>query len=374
MAILISGATGIVGCELVAALLRVPAGPAVYVLVRGDRAAVAAKERWLRGWLGPAADDRLVVEFGDCAIEGFGVSGETRRRIAREVTAILHAAANTSFDLSASEAFATNVVGTRNAMTLARSVRHLERFGFLSSAYIAGPRSGVILEDAARTDMAFDNEYERSKATAETEVLASGLPAVAYRLSIVLGRSTDGVVSRLNGGPYLLMRLLHDGLIGMYPAAEGQTADMLPVDFVARAVTYLFCDAGLTRPIYHVCAGREAITTTDFYTLLLEALAHCDPDWTAQGFPAPLGAPLAAVRAFRDTVELVAHSRLRAVVRRVDQCMRPLDVPKTFDTRGFTHDLAPSGLAPPSFRSYFPRVVGYAARNHFRMRPLPWEP
>ena len=374
MAILVTGATGIVGCELVAALLNIPGGPSVHALVRGDVATAAAKERWLRNRLGNSADGRLIVEVGDCEIEGFGLSSEAHRRVEKEVTGILHAAANTAFDLSPDKAFAANVLGTRNALNLARSLRHLERFGFVSSAYIAGTRSGVILEDGACLDAGFDNEYERSKATAESEVLASGLPAATYRLGIVVGRATDGVVSRMTGGAYLLMRLVQDGLIALYPSGEGQTVDMLPVDFASSAVVHLFCSARPASSIYHVCAGRNgAITTTEFFATLVEALCAADPQWTTQGYPSPTGAPVEALRAFRKTVELVGHPRLKAVVRRVDQCVRPVEVAKSFDTRAFTEGLTGSGLSLPLFSAYFPRVVAHAVRNNFRVTRQPWE-
>jgi hypothetical protein len=160
----------------------------------------------------------------------------------------------------------------------------------------------------------------------------------------------------------------------MYPAAEGQTMDVVPVDFASRAVVHLFCRARPTSSIYHVCAGRgHAITTTEFFTAVVEALTCFDPDWTAQGFPAPAGAPVEAFQAFRRTVELVGHPRLKAVVRRVDQCARPVEVPKYFDTREFTQHLAGSDLALPLFGTYFPRVVAHALRNGFRVTRRPWD-
>jgi nucleoside-diphosphate-sugar epimerase len=375
MAILVTGATGIVGCELVAALLAMPSRPRIHAVVRGDGAMVAEKERWLRAWVGNPPEDRLVVEAGDCEVEGFALSSKARARIESDVTSVLHAAASTEFDMSADQAFAANVLSTRHAVALARRLPRLERFGFVSSAYIAGARSGVILEDAARLDARFDNEYQRSKALAETEVLASGLPAVSYRLGIVVGRAADGVTSRTTGAPYLLMRLVHEGLMALYPSGDGQTVDMLPVDFAADAVAHLFCTPRPTRPILHVCAGRDgAITTSEFFVGLVDALGTIDPQWRAQGLPMPTGAPLEALRAFRKTVDLVANPRLKAIARRVDRCIRAVELPKVFDTEAFTASLQGSGLSRPSFRSYFPRVVAHAAANGFRPTRRPWDP
>lgn len=373
MAFLVTGATGIVGCELVSALLTDPDGTPVYALVRGTPAVAAAKEAWLRRWVGEPPDGRLTIVVGDCELEGLGLSDQVRRHIEQHVTGILHAAANTDFEQAPEKAFAANVVGTRNALTLAQRLRHIKRFGFVSTAYVAGTRSGVILEDSVPA-VGFDNEYECSKAAAESEVLASGLPAAAYRLGIIVGRATDGVVSRMGGAIYQLMRLVHHGLIAIYPAAEGQTMDILPVDFAAQAVSHLFRRPEAINPIYHVCAGRSAaVTTTEFFAALAEALAQADPGRTTQGFPEPAGAPAAAFRAFRKTVELVGHPRLRAVVRQLDRFARPVEVPKQFDTQAFERDLAGSGCSLPAFRAYFPRVVAHAVRNDFRVTRRVWD-
>ena len=373
MAILVTGATGIVGCELVSALLAEPGNQRVYTVVRGDAAALAQKERWLREWVGNPGEERLVVEAGDCEVEGFGLSSDARARIERDVTGVVHSAASTAFDMSADEAFIANVLSTRHALGVAKGLRNLERFGFVSSAYIAGARSGRILEDGAQLDGKFDNEYTRSKAFAETEVLASGLPAVAYRLGIVLGRESDGVASRTTGGPYLLMRLVHEGLIALYPAGEGQTVDLLPVDFAARAIAHLFCSPQ-TRPIFHVCAGDAAIATGDFFVAIVEALRELDPQWRAQGLPMPIGAPVEALREFRKAIDLVANPRLQKMVRRMDQCVKPVELAKRFDTTAFEAAMEGSGLCLPAFNAYFPRVVAHAARNGFRPTRRPWDP
>ena len=115
--ILLTGATGIVGCEIVREMLRRPDAPEILALARGTDAEVEAKRNWLCDWSGVRAprDSNLHMLRGDMTLPGLGLADADRER-ARQVTGILHASAVTRFDQSVDEAFISNVASTRHVL------------------------------------------------------------------------------------------------------------------------------------------------------------------------------------------------------------------------------------------------------------------
>src|SRR6185312_6951808 len=135
----------------------------VFAVVRGE-SAVGARER-LRTIVG--ASPKLHAVHGDIAL---GIP-----RIP-DVDAVLHGAASTAFGLPLAEARRTNVEATRNVLELASAVPGLTKLGYISTAFVAGRRTGRILESELQHDAGFVNSYEQSKYEAELLVRASDLP------------------------------------------------------------------------------------------------------------------------------------------------------------------------------------------------------
>ena len=148
----ITGATGIVGCEIVREFLRHDGGGSIVVLMRGTPAEIDLKRRWLLQWADVAEveEDRLEVVCGDMTAPGLGLSSTDRDRLA-SVTGILHAAAVTRFDQSAGDALRNNVTSTSNVIDVARSCPRVDRIGIISTAHVAGRRCGTIRTSPAST-------------------------------------------------------------------------------------------------------------------------------------------------------------------------------------------------------------------------------
>jgi nucleoside-diphosphate-sugar epimerase len=352
---LVTGATGIVGSELVRTLLAAPDAPSVRVLLRGSADELARKGRWLSAWVGAP------VEV---------ISGDVTRPLddagLREVTGVLHAAAATDFEQDPDAAHLQNVIGTRNVLELARRLPRCSRVGLISTAYVAGTRSGLIAEDQLDAGGRFFSEYERSKAVAESEARAAGLPLAVYRLGIIVGRRSDGNIARMTT-VYPVWRLAHQGMVPMVPGDPSQPLDLCPVDFAAQALVHLFhqrFEAGAT---YHVCAGaRRSFTLGEFFPVLHSCLAQADPGWARHGYPMPVPVSPEAYEAFVATADLVANPRFQMIVRIVRSFTRPLESPKWFDTRRFDAALEGSGLELEHARVYLPTLVRRAVEWRFR--------
>ena len=336
--ILLTGATGIVGCEIVRQMLRRPDPPEILALARGTQEEVEAKRRWLCDWseAGAPRDSHLRMLRGDMTMPGLGLEGADLER-ARQVTGILHAGAVTRFDQTAEQALVANVASTRALLAHARACPRLDRVGLVSTAFVAGRRTGTILEDELDLDAEFNNEYEHSKALAEQLARAAmpELPIAVYRLGIVVGRATDGRISRLTG-LYPILRLFHQGLLAMLPGEEDQCIDLVPADFAAAAIHHLFARAFVPGTTYQVCAGAERSFTLDnLFPGVDTFLAAADPTWRGRGQALPMNVSAAAFRDFVGIVELTGNARLQKIIAQVATVTRQLEMPKRFDIRGF---------------------------------------
>src|SRR5918992_1192433 len=122
-AVLLTGATGFVGKEILDRFLD--RGRRVYALVRAENDTAAAAR------LAPHAN--LTPVAGDIEKPGLGLASPPE-----DVSTILHCAASVSFDLSLDESRRVNVDGTRNVLDLAKRCERLERLSYVSTAYVAG--------------------------------------------------------------------------------------------------------------------------------------------------------------------------------------------------------------------------------------------
>src|SRR5688572_5729709 len=136
-AVLLTGATGFVGKEILDRFLD--RGRRVFALVRArDDTAAAAR-------LSPHA--RLTAVAGDIERPGLGLAAPTAATLAEEVTNVVHCAASVSFGLSLEESRKVNVEGTRNVLDVAEQCRRLERLSYVSTAYVSGEPGRLFQED-----------------------------------------------------------------------------------------------------------------------------------------------------------------------------------------------------------------------------------
>lgn len=202
--VFITGARGFLGRNLLEAAARKLPKAAFVLLARSERAAEDLRVRF--GWLG---QDRLRIVQGDTVHPGLGLApGEAAAlALANEVW---HLAASTSFDDREQEAIHQgNVVGTQNVLAAARRLPMLDRFVYVSTAYVAGIHPGPIAEDEMPARTTFRNCYEATKWEAELSVRQSNLPFVIFRPSIIMGDSRTF-------DPQGERRMIYGYLLGIY--------------------------------------------------------------------------------------------------------------------------------------------------------------
>jgi long-chain acyl-CoA synthetase len=264
---------------------------------------------------------------------GLGLSESMRDQITRSIGTVVHCAASLSYTMELAKARPINVGGTREVLSLAREARDhgsLDRVVHVSTAYVAGKRSGRVHEDEADVGQPLRNTYERTKLEAEHVVRESDLPAAILRPSIIYGDSVTGWTPAFSA-IYQPLRALSRGLLAEMPADPDGRLDIVPVNVVADAMLELLC--GPVRcGTFQVVAGDEARSVQRLMTMA--ALFFEVP---VPRFIRPGGAPSAAHR-----VGVVAPY---------------LDMHCVFDGRRARDEL---GARPPPVEQYFPQVLQYA--------------
>lgn len=230
---LVTGGTGFIGRQLLRELAKRDGD--TYVLVReGSRARL---ERLIAS-MGAAA--RMHTVPGDITAPGLGLTGGDPAKL--QGADIYHLAA--VYDLEASEDAneRANVIGTRNVVNLAEQLG--ARLHHVSSIAVAGGRwKGKFTEDMFEEGQALDHPYYKTKYEAESMVRASTVGWRIYRPGLVIGSSETGAADRIDG-PYYAFKLiqrLRNAIPPWVPLVglEGGEINIVPVDFVARALDVL---------------------------------------------------------------------------------------------------------------------------------------
>lgn len=91
----------------------------------------------------PNFHDRISVIHGDLKQIGAGVREVDVELLCNEVEIVIHAAADVRFNIPLLELVQSNVRGTRDILEIAKRMKHLEVFAYVSTAYSHCPRDIV---------------------------------------------------------------------------------------------------------------------------------------------------------------------------------------------------------------------------------------
>jgi nucleoside-diphosphate-sugar epimerase len=347
----LTGGTGMLGTELVATLLRATDWSLI-LMAHADGA-------------GPPADARVRTIRGDMTQPRLGLEPAVYRSLAGEVDAIMHAAASTRFDLPLPAARRANVTGTKNVVRFAKRCARLERFGLVSTAYVSGRRTGLILEAEREHQAGFVNSYEQAKYEAEAllEMSADGLPWTVYRLSTLLGDSRTGATSRFTV-PHHSLRMMYAGLASLVPGDPDCPVDLMPTDVAASLVAELFGQRFQPGRTLHLVAGPEkSLTLREVIDHSYACLADADPSWSRRPHVKPaIGSP-AAFELLVRSAEEARSPLMQGALGTLKSFAGQFSYPKTFDTAQVRAALPDYDRRVPHVREYYANVVRYCVQT-----------
>lgn len=289
--ILLTGATGFLGTELAAGLIRCPEAEKIYALVRAadpEEAAHRLRAAWYHDQeLYKAVGDRIIPVTGDFTRAGLGIEEGLCLEIRDAVSLVIHAGAEIGFQKDKRDFDDTNIIGTGNMLDFAGGLGNLRRFVYISTAFAAGQASGVVMEEEAEAvGRVFSNYYEESKARAEELVKKSGLPYSVCRPSMIVGDSKNGWVRNFNT-IYYVLKLMLLGQMRVLPLSPDTRINIVPVDHVADSVIRISFSEGALGKTFHLTCPNELAPTAGM-------LAEYVRNWAAQNLDIELAKPVFA--------------------------------------------------------------------------------
>jgi nucleoside-diphosphate-sugar epimerase len=293
--------------------------------------------------------DRAEVLPGDITEPDLGL-GDQYDAVAGHITMACHLAAVYDLSIPRDVGWRVNVTGTRHVLDLLAQSPHLERFGYVSTAYVSGTRTGTIYEDELVHNAGFKNFYEETKYHAEVLVQdrMDDIPTMVFRPGIVVGDSETGETEKFDG-PYFVLHALQQlpRYTLMTRIGSGtEPVNLVPVDFAIAAMTHLLGRDASVGTVFHV-TDPQPMTTQAILELFSDLLGK------RVGYvPVPPGMARALMstgvgRYLGISPELIDY----------------FDHPSRYDNSHTQAALEGTGIACPHLSEYAPKMVEYMRRH-----------
>jgi thioester reductase-like protein len=288
---------------------------------------------------------------GDISLANLGMSDEDMAAIRNETTSVFHLAAAYDLAIDKQTARRVNLEGTENINSVCASLPRLRRYNYVSTCYVAGRRTGRILETDLEHDAGFRNHYEETKYLAEVEVdkLKADLPVTIFRPSVVVGDSRTGETVKYDGIYYLIQYLRKaPGLLRFVNVGNREVRlNLVPVDFVVEAIAAISQDddaAGKTVAL----ADPNPLTTAELFDAIAESLTKK----RSAIVPPPALVESSLMLPFSPSISGLPHHAVPYFF-----------LAQTYDTHQADALLDRHGVRCPNFREYVGNLISFVEKH-----------
>jgi long-chain acyl-CoA synthetase len=360
--ILITGATGFLGQQIIGVLLEKLPEARLVVLLR-EKKGQSITER-----LHTIVDQVCAPENREDALRRFdlfpsddisekncGLSPDDFKTTVAGLTRIIHSAATVRFDHPLEYARQINVNGTRNVLDLAEEAvkaGSLKSFTYIGTAYVAGHREGLIREDELDKGQTFRNTYEKTKCEAEKLVRSrmNVIPTVITRPSIIVGDSRTGETTSFKT-LYWPLKIYVKHKWRTVPGFPDAAIDLVPVDYVANAVVTLSFAQKALGGCFHLCAGpKKGSTISEIATLAASFFQLPPPRYICHKFFFTLVRPL---------LYAIVWGKKRRMLRDATMYRPYFQVRSIFDTTRAEELLTSHGIRTPDVNQYLGKLFRF---------------
>lgn len=276
MAIFITGSTGYIGAHVVANLLG-ECGEPLNLLVRAKTPQEARERLWHSLQLHmnfaqfrAALDSRLHIFLGDLTGENLGIEGSRYTELERTTNSIIHCAASLNRK-SEKSCLNVNLRGTLQVIKLALRAKQdhpMRRFSHVSTVAVAGQRQNEIVQEDSAIDWERSDydPYARTKKFCEHMIaeLLPDVPRTIFRPSIVLGDSRRPETNQFD----MVRAFVFLASLPVLPFRPDDKVDIVPVDYVADAISRIHRKENPGHEIYHLSSGADSETYKELTTAL----------------------------------------------------------------------------------------------------------
>mgnify|MGYP006278936429 CR=1 FL=1 len=301
-------------------------------------------------------DDRVELLPGDITEPDLAL-GDRYQEVQEAITMAVHLAAVYDLSIPRDIGWRINVEGTRHVLDLLADSPNLERFGYVSTAYVSGKRTGTIYEDELVHDAGFKNFYEETKYHAEVLVQdrMDDVPTMIFRPAVVVGDSQTGETDKFDGPYFILnaLRRLPQYTLMTRIGSGTEPVNLVPVDFVIEAMTHLLSRDDHVGTVFHL---------TDPQPLTTQAILELFSDLLDKKV-AYVSVPPAVARTLMGT----GVGRYLGIA---PELIDYFDHPSRYDSTHTQEALAGTGITCPPLPSYAPNMVEYMRRHDQRSEAM----